>query len=155
MGITKSAFAQFINERITERLRSAMGELSLPAEVKSETDNPGNNQSVATIPDSESKIVTTEEELQAYYIVKAIVCSVLDPERIVYRDTQSYFSILCDDNNRKPICRLHFNVKQKYVGLINADKAEERIPIENLNEVYKLCLIGSKRPPDSMSSHNA
>lgn len=137
-GIAKSAFAQFINERITERLRSAMGELSLPAETKSENDNPGNNQNVTMIPESESKIVTTEEELQAYYIVKAIVCSVIEPERVVYRDTQSYFGILCDDNNRKPICRLHFNGKQKYVGIMNADKIEERIPIDNLNEIYKL-----------------
>ncbi|HEU5375334.1 MAG TPA: hypothetical protein VFV38_07850, partial [Ktedonobacteraceae bacterium] len=74
---------------------------------------------------------------QAYYIVKAIVCSVIEVERVVYRDTQSYFSILCDDNNRKPICRLHFNGKQKYIGLINADKGEEKMPIDNLNEIYK------------------
>jgi predicted type IV restriction endonuclease len=137
-SITKSAFSQFINERITERLRSAMGEVSLPAEVKSEPDNPGNHQNGTVILDGESsKIITTEEELQAYYIVKAIVCSVIEVERVVYRDAQSYFSILCDDNNRKPICRLHFNGRQKYIGLINADKAEEKMPIDNLNEIYK------------------
>jgi hypothetical protein len=137
-SITKSAFSQFINERITERLRSAMGEVSLPAEVKNEPDNPGNHQNGTVIPDGESsKIITTEEELQAYYIVKAIVCSVIEVERVVYRDAQSYFSILCDDNNRKPICRLHFNGKQKHIGLINADKAEEKMPIDNLNEIYK------------------
>lgn len=138
-GITKRAFAQFINERITERLRSAMGEPSSPAEPASETDNPDSNQSIAITPPpgSENGVVTTEEELQGYYIVKAIVCAVIDAERIVYRDTLSYFGILCDDNNRKPICRLHFNGKQKYIGIINADKNEERIPIDNLNEIYK------------------
>jgi hypothetical protein len=60
---------------------------------------------------------------------------VIDAERIVYRDTQSYFSILCDDNNRKPICRFHFNGKQKYVGIIE-DKNEEKVPISSLNEIF-------------------
>src|SRR5437763_10384591 len=67
-GITKRAFAQFINERIAERLRSAMGETSSPEETKSETDTPEGNQSVALIPDSENRLVSTEEEIQEYYI---------------------------------------------------------------------------------------
>jgi hypothetical protein len=134
-GITKRAFAQFINERIAERLRTAMVE----SEVKSEAENADSTQSVAP-PDSENKIVTTEEELQGYYIVRGIVCAVLDAERITYRDTQSYFGILCDGSNRKPICRLHFNGKQKYVSIFNmgTDKSEERIPIDGLNDIYKL-----------------
>src|SRR5205823_4543513 len=123
-SITKIAFAQFINEHITERLRSAMGEPSLAAETTSETDNPDGNQSGAVTPEDANKVVTTADELQAYYIVKAIVCAVIDAERIVYRDTQSYFGILCDDNNRKPICRLHFNGKQKYIGIHDTNKSE-------------------------------
>lgn len=134
-GITKRAFTQFINECITERLRSAMREAPLIVE---ESDALDEKQGLDPQPDGENKLVTTEEELQAYYIVKAIVCAVLDAKRIVYRDTQSYFGILCDDNNRKPICRLHFNGKQKYIGLINADKSEERVAIDDFNEIYGL-----------------
>jgi predicted type IV restriction endonuclease len=116
-----------------------MGEPDLSVELKSETGNPESNQGVVVVtPVSESRIVTTEEELQAYYIIKAIACAILDTERITYRDTQSYFGILCDDNNRRTICRLHFNAKQKYIGIINADKNEEKIPLDNLNEIYKL-----------------
>ncbi len=139
-GITKRALAQFINEHIAERLRSAMGELGSSADGKSETDN-SNGTYIIAPPDSENKIVTTEEELQGYYIVRGIICAVLDIERVTYRDTQSYFGILLDDNNRRPICRLHFNGKQKYVGVFNmgaGDKNEEKIPIANLNEIYKL-----------------
>ncbi len=138
-GITKRAFAQFINEHIAERLRTAMGEFGSPADTKSESDDQDGNRSVAP-PDSENKIVTTEEELQGYHIVKAIVCAVLDVDRIAYRDTQSYFSILYDNNNRKPICRLHFNGKQKYIGIFNmgTDKTEEKISIDQLSEIYKL-----------------
>lgn len=137
-GIIKRAFAQFINERITERLRSAMGESNLPAEAPGEIDLPDYHQNGSVTPDRDNRIVTTAEELQAYYIVKAIVCAVINPERIIHRDTQSYFGILCDDNNRKPICRLHFNGKQKYIGIMKTDKNEEKIPINNLDEIYKL-----------------
>jgi predicted type IV restriction endonuclease len=48
---------------------------------------------------------------------------------------------LLDDNNRKPICRLHFNNSSaKRLGLFGRgddEKQEERIPIENLNDIYK------------------
>ena len=43
-----------------------------------------------------------------------------------------------DDNNRKPICRLRFNAtKQKYLGLFDADKNEEKIPIDSVADIYK------------------
>lgn len=45
--------------------------------------------------------------------------------------------VLLDDNNRKPICRLRFNRSQKYLGVIDKEKNEERIPIDNVIEIYK------------------
>ena len=63
----KRALAQFINDHITERLRSAMGEPGLAAETTSETDNPDSNQNGAITPESTNKVVTTADELQAYY----------------------------------------------------------------------------------------
>ena len=136
--ITKQAFTQFINEHITERLRSAMGEPAVPAETASETNHANGHQNGAVAAEDANRVVTTPEELEAYYIVKAITCAVIEAERIVYRDNQTYFSILCDDNNRRPICRLHFNGKQKSIGLLDANRNEERISIANLNEIYKL-----------------
>jgi len=44
--------------------------------------------------------------------------------------------ILLDDNNRKPICRLHFNRKQKYLGVFDEHKKERQEPIESLNDIY-------------------
>ena len=115
-----------------------MGEPAVPAETASETNHANGHQNGAGAAEDANRVVTTPEELEAYYIVKAITCAVIEAERIVYRDNQTYFSILCDDNNRRPICRLHFNGKQKSIGLLDAGKNEERIPIANLNEIYKL-----------------
>ena len=52
------------------------------------------------------------------------------------RDLKSYCNILLDNNNRKPICRFHFDHKQKYVGFFDENKKEEKIPIEKPAEIY-------------------
>ncbi len=87
--------------------------------------------------DSDDKILTTLEELEGYHIVRAVVRSVVDAKRIVQRDTQSYFGILLDDNNRKPICRLHFNRSQKYIGIFDEEKNETRHPINSVDDIYE------------------
>lgn len=68
--------------------------------------------------------------------MKAIVRTVVDAKRIVHRDTQSYFGVLLDDNNRKPICRLHFNRSLKYIGIFDQEKNETRHPISSLDEIF-------------------
>jgi hypothetical protein len=87
-------------------------------------------------PVEESKIITTEEETEGFHIIRSILRTKVDISRVIARDTQSYFGILLDDNNRKPLCRLHFNGTKKYLGLFNADKKEERILLNNLDEIY-------------------
>jgi hypothetical protein len=70
--------------------------------------------------------------------VKAIACSEVKPQRVVHRDSKSYFAILLDDNNRKPIARLHFNSKKlKYIGLFDDQKVETRHPLESLDDIYQ------------------
>ena len=82
------------------------------------------------------KIITTDEEIEGYFVVKSILREVTDAKRITMRDTQSYCGILLDDNNRKPICRLHFNRSQKYLGILDEEKKEERIPINDIDDIY-------------------
>ena len=87
--------------------------------------------------EDESAIVTTEEELEGFYIIKSMLRTMVDPNRIVHRDTQSYMGILLDDNNRKPIARLHFNRAQKYLGLFDENRKERRVPIQSLDDIYQ------------------
>ena len=70
------------------------------------------------------------------YIVKAICRKKVDISRIVYRDAQTYFSILLDDNNRKPICRMYFNTATKYVATIDENKKDVKHVIETLDDIY-------------------
>lgn len=89
-------------------------------------------------------IVTTEEEIEGYQIVRAILREIVDVKRIILRDVQSYCGILLDDNNRKPICRMHFNRTQKYIGFFSGQQdngkdapKEERLPIDGVDDIYK------------------
>ncbi len=96
-----------------------------------------------------SKINTTMEEMEGYYIVKSIVCEVISSERVTYRDSQSYFAIFADDNNRRPICRLHFNnTNNKRIGFVDENRNEQMETIEKLDDIYnfkKQLLEAAKR----------
>jgi hypothetical protein len=130
MPLVKRAMLQIVNERVNARLRAA-----IQTEEKTAQDEAVD----AEEPEVEEKgIETTMEELEGFQIVRAIVREVVDPRRVVSRDTKSYFGVLLDDNNRKPICRLHFNRSQKYVGLIAEDKSEERVPISSVDDIFGL-----------------
>lgn len=115
---TKRAFSNSINESINFRLKNALN--------ISETIPSKESQQITAVDDNSEKetpkFITTEEEIEGSQIVKAILREILSASRIAFRDTQSYFGILLDDNNRKPICRLHFNSTNKYIELFNNGK---------------------------------
>jgi hypothetical protein len=82
-------------------------------------------------------IETTAEELEGFYIIKSLLRKAVDPNRIAYRDTLSYFGVLLDDNNRKPLARLYFNRSQKYLGTFDESRKETRVPIGSLDDIYQ------------------
>lgn len=135
--VTKAS-SQFLNDQVNDRLKSALGSPSYASAATPVQSSPLTSQ-VAAEEDLEAEtdgIVTTIEEIEGYQIVKAIACGVVRPQRVAHRDAKSYFAILLDDNNRKPIARLHFNRAQKYVGLFDEAKNETRHPIDDLDAIY-------------------
>lgn len=135
--VTKSS-KQFLNDQVNDRLKTALGASNFSGAA------PAVDGDVITSHDiveadlaRDTEIETTLEELEGYQIVKAIACSEVKPQRVMHRDSKSYFAVLLDNNNRKPVARLHFNgKKQKYLGVFDADKVETRHAIETLDEIY-------------------
>ncbi len=84
-----------------------------------------------------SRVVTTNEEFDAYMLCKGMLHGVIDPDRVHFRDSKTYASVLIDDNNRKPICRFHFNGRVKHVGTFDADRQETRHAIEEIDNLLK------------------
>ena len=124
--LVQKAFNQTISEKVNDRLNAAINkEAEKQQEDNVETQEP------------ESKIITTEEEMEGFRIVVAILRRKLPVSRIIHRDTLSYFGILLDDNNRKPLCRLHLNGGNKYLGVFDDKKNETREPIQSIEDIYK------------------
>ncbi|MEA2032868.1 MAG: type I restriction enzyme HsdR N-terminal domain-containing protein [Euryarchaeota archaeon] len=128
--ITQQAFTQFINEKISDRLNAAL--------EQERTINTGEEdiKGEQLGGEEETGIVTTEEEIESFHIVRAILHEIIDPERVVLKDTRSYCNVLLDNNVRKPICRFYLDTKKKYVGFFDESKKEEKIPIDKLSEIY-------------------
>lgn len=124
--LVEKAIKRYHNELVNDRLTSALDadDNSFPDEDTIELQN-------------DNEIVTTDEEIAGFLIVQAIGCSEVDPSRITMRDARSYCAVFLDDNNRRPIIRLEFNAKQKYITLFKERQQQERTPIDKLDDIYK------------------
>lgn len=126
-AITKRAFNLLISDSINDRLKTAL---------KTETEQSGSLTDVPGQASSEVNIETTQEEIEAYLVIKSILRRKTDVKRIFLRDAQSYCAILLDDNNRKPLCRLYFNGRRKYVEIPGADKKFIKKEIESVDDLF-------------------
>ena len=124
--IVRKSYNSFMNDTLNQKITSALS--------KDETDQAAVAEEL--ILETENKIVTNEEEIQAFYIVKGILAGVLNIQDIVYRDAESYFGIIFQDNNRKPICRLNLDTKRKQLLIPDQTKTFTRYYIESLNDIY-------------------
>lgn len=136
MTLTKRALASHINDMLSERLNIALQGTDAPVPAKTVVEKEPVEESTGAEEESKSKIVTTEEELEGFYIVKSICREVISSERITYRDAQSYFAIFADDNNRRPICRLYFNSSNKRISTFGANKEEIKYDITNIDDIF-------------------
>ncbi|MBK0331444.1 type I restriction enzyme HsdR N-terminal domain-containing protein [Brachybacterium sp. MASK1Z-5] len=139
--LTEKATRQFLKEQVNARLKTALGdtEPAVPDVADAAgAEAPGTSgEAPETEAPVKGDVVTTEEELAGYQVVKAIACSEVKPQRVTQRDSKSYFAVLLDDNNRRTIARLWFNGKNtKHIGLFDENKVETRHRIEDVDDIY-------------------
>lgn len=138
--LVQKACRQFLNDQVNDRLTAALGvggasPAPVAAPAATLTSQAADFETETTDANGD-EVITTMDEIEGFQIVRAIVCDVIKPQRIVYRDAKSYCAILVDDNNRRTLARLHFNRKQRYIGLFGEDKTEARHPLEGLEDIY-------------------
>lgn len=129
-NLTKKSVQQYTSDLITERLKTA---LTKEDEVAKEQDS---KSAVPIAIEPENKIETTVEEMEAFMIIKSILRQKIDIKRISYRDAQSYFSVVLDDNNRKIVCRLYLNGNKKYFVTLNEERKEVKNEIKSLDDLF-------------------
>ncbi len=133
--LTRRAMNDFVTEKLGDQLKAALG--TTVGTVGIEAKAAAEYVETESTENRNGEIETTEEEVEAFFIVKAILRDVVSPSRIFHRDQKSYFGILLDDNNRRPICRLHFNGKTHwYIGLFDEAKVETKIVLDDLDGIY-------------------
>ena len=131
--LVQEAASAFLDDQVNVRLKKALESTRSQAEE----DQISSEEIAEEDLERGTGIETTLEELEGYQVVKAIACSEVKPQRISQRDSKSYFAVLLDDNNRKPIARLHFNARsKKYLGTFDADKIETRHPLGSVDDIY-------------------
>ena len=133
--IVKKAFNLVVSELINDKLKTAFEENAPKVEIAA-TSEPETAPELA--PEKGSKIVTTEEELQAFYIIRGILSEITAVQNIIYKDTESYFGILFTNNVRKWICRLKLSDNRKLLILPNPEdvKSDIKYTLNNIDDLY-------------------
>lgn len=145
--IVKKSIASVINDIISDRLNVAMKnenkeEKQMPQEVEN-----GNQQSDeineeklpdgVVFQDREKGIVTTQEEIDAYNIVRSILRQYVDVSRIQYNDYKTYFSVNIDGSTWWWICRIYIGKRSKKICLPKDKyKTNEWIDIETIDDIF-------------------
>ncbi|SHG34003.1 type I restriction endonuclease [Dysgonomonas macrotermitis] len=130
--LVKKSISGIISDAISDRLKTALNTEESVQEKQVEQE-----LKESVISEDDNKVITTEQELESYYIIKSILRKIFPAERIFYRDAQAYFTIIVDDNNRKTICRLYLNSPSNWqIAFIGDDKKEVKFKINSLDDIY-------------------
>ena len=127
----KKAFSTVINDIIQDRLNSAIKNEEQQTEKTSE-------DKITEVEDNNG-IITTQEELDAFEIIKKIVRVKYDISELNYKDFKSYFLIYNNDISWW-VCRV--SLKQYSKSIIFPDETYsgnyERVSISSIDDIYKL-----------------
>lgn len=128
--IIKKSFTQYINDLVNEKIKNALNiEDTAAAETEPIVDDANAEET--------NGINTTVDELQAYYIVKSILCNIVDMNRITYKDTVNYFSVLIDGKVTRWVCRIYLKENTKYV-IIPKENENIKYSLDGIDDLYKL-----------------
>jgi hypothetical protein len=127
----KAIYSRMGGSRLTPQQEVSIKQLINSVSIKSALD---------TIIEIEAKsansgIITTDEELKYYHIIKTIIAhhKKIETNRIGYRDQKGKFSILLDDNARKKICDLYTGKKGTQLDIEGV-----KYEVPDLDSVVKL-----------------
>lgn len=125
--LVKKSISAYINEIVNDKIKTALNS-ETPAEEETEE---------ITEIEPADEIITTAEELQSFYIIKSILGNDIELNRITYKDTVSYFSVLIDNKVTRWVCRIYLKEHTKYLIIPNGDK-QEKYNIDKISDIYNL-----------------
>ena len=134
--IVKQSLNQFISEMMNDKIKTALGaEETKPIQDVAAVEAEAIAPSVQT--KDAPKIVTTEEELEAFFIIKNMLKDVVSMNDITYKDNERYMAILYQNKTTRWICRLYFNSSKKFITIPDDNKKDVRIDIDSVYDIEK------------------
>jgi len=128
----KKSISQYINELVNDKIQNALkSDESFEPKAIQQFEEVDESALIASV----SNIITTDEEIECFFIVKSLLHNAVDLNRIGYKDTASYFSIIIDGKVTKWICRIFLKENTKYIIIPNGD-ANEKIVLDKLDDIY-------------------
>jgi len=125
--LVKRAFSQTINEIISDRLESAIKAGQEKIEVQPPEPDDEDDE------DNKDYGEATEEELDGYKIVKAILSRRVSADRLSCRNKKYYISITLDGS--KTICRLYFKRgRKKYID-VPLEGKRDMVELKKLDDI--------------------
>ena len=145
--ILKKSIASVINDIIADRLNVAIKSEGVSETKQSEEQTASDVSEEATakelpngvvFQDEEKGIVTTQEEIDAYNIIRSILRQYIDVKRIQYNDYKSYFTINLDGSTWWWICRLYLGKRKKQFCIPkDGYSTNEWVEIESIDDLFK------------------
>lgn len=139
--IVKKSITSVVNDIISDRLNVAIksGEQQdVPAaqeEIQPVEDDALPDGVVAM--DKENGIITTQDEIDAYNIIRSILRKFISANKIVYKDFKTYFAIGIENPSYWWICRLSFGSRKKSICFPTEDyKSQEKYDIDNIDSIF-------------------
>ena len=131
--LVKTAFNAYVNDLMSDKLNAALRGATLEEEPVQKEDQP---QTESEEPENNG-IVTTEDEMEAFYTVRTIISEVIPREDITFKDTKAYFGVLYKNNTWKWICRFKFQKNNIIFIIPDENKKEIRhsiLTLDGINE---------------------
>lgn len=141
--IVKKSFASVINDIIADRLNVAIkseDQLNDSHTIEKEQNDIGHDPLPVGVVfiDKESGVITTQEEIDAYNIIRSILRKYISADKIVYKDFKSYFAIGIENSSYWWICRLSFGNRKKSICFPTEDyKSQEKFDIDNIDGIFE------------------
>jgi len=126
-----NALNEVIREVVNARLTHALSQVNSEDSDKEE----GQTDVLSGEENLKDSIVTTEQEREAFFIVKSIARRFVEPDRLTLRDQKSYCNVLLDNTNRKPVVRFLFDSGPQRIQF--GKDAARRVEIANVDDIFK------------------
>ena len=146
--LVRKSISSVINDIISDRLNTAIknsehtsdtlpAQDSTPVNLPTEDENKKLPDGIVYM-DKESGVVTTQEELDAYNIIRSILRKSIDAARITYKDYKTYFVVNLDNSEWYWICRISIGARKKRIGIpVDKYKSCDWIQIDSIDDIFK------------------